>query len=282
MKFGLDIPTTGVYADVHVLAKLAAEAESVGWDGFFVWDVPSGIDPWLALTAIAMQTSRIKIGFLALPLPRHRPWLVAKRLADLDQLSQGRVICTVGLGDSDSAFASYGEESAPIIRAKKLDEGLEILTGLWMIDSFSFTGEYYQLHQVRLASRPIQSPRIPLWTVGGWPRRPPFRRAAQWDGICFKSIHHETGQELTLGEFRSGLAYVRAHRRRDTPFDVIMSGETPLDRQRGIDIVLPFQEAGATWWMEEGYSYTSDLEAFRTRIRSGPPRSGSYAGGSRN
>lgn len=95
MKFGLDVPTTDVYADVRALAVLAAEAEAAGWDGFFVWDVPSGIDPWLALTAIALQTAHIKIGLLALPLARHRPWLVAKRLADLDQLSGGRIICTV-------------------------------------------------------------------------------------------------------------------------------------------------------------------------------------------
>ncbi|HEX4206159.1 MAG TPA: LLM class flavin-dependent oxidoreductase [Ktedonobacteraceae bacterium] len=270
MKFGLDVPTTGAYADVRALAELAVEAEAAGWDGFFVWDVPAGIDPWLALTAIALQTTRIKIGFLVLPLARHRPWLVAKRLTDLDQLSAGRVICTVGLGNLDSAFASYGEESDSVVRAKKLDEGLAILAGLWTIDPFSFTGKHYRLHQVSLASHPIQSPRIPIWVAGGWPRRPPFRRAAQWDGICFKSIHHETHKWLTPSEFQTGLAYVRAHRRQDTPFEVIVSGETPHDRQQGTDIVTPFQEAGATWWVEEGLGWT--FEEFQARISSGPPR----------
>lgn len=274
MKFGLDVPTIGVYADVRTLATLAVEAEVAGWDGFFVWDVPSGIDPWLALTAIALHTTRIKIGLLALPLPRHRPWLVAKRLADLDQLSYGRVICTVGLGDQDAVFSAYGEESDPLVRTKKLDEGLAILNGLWTEDIFSFAGDYYQLHEVQLASRPLQKPRIPLWAVGGWPRRAPFRRAAQWDGICFKSIRHGTYERLTLDEFRAALAYVYRHRTQQTPFDVIMGGETPLDSQRGSDIVRPFQEAGATWWMEEAYTYLSDSdnEAFRTRIRGGPPR----------
>src|SRR5258708_29622486 len=130
MKFGLDIPTTGPYADVRVLAQLAADAETAGWDGFFIWDVLEGIDPWIALTAIALQTSRIKIGLLVLPLPRHRPWLVAQQLAQLDQLSQGRVICTIGIGHLDSDFSAYGEESNWQIRAEKLDEGLEILHGL--------------------------------------------------------------------------------------------------------------------------------------------------------
>ena len=60
MKFGLDVPTTGAYADPRVLAELAADAETAGWDGFFVWDVlgtqepaTAVIDPWIALTAIA-------------------------------------------------------------------------------------------------------------------------------------------------------------------------------------------------------------------------------------
>ena len=106
--------------------------------------------------------------------------------------------------------------------------------------------------------------------AGGWPRRPPFRRAAQWDGICFKSINHETRKWLKLDEFQTSLAYVRAHRRQDTPFEVIMSGETPPDRQQGIDNVTPFQEAGASWWIEEGLGWT--FEEFRERIRRGPPQ----------
>ncbi len=134
MQFGLDVPTTGAYADARVQAQLACEAEAAGWDGFFLWDTLLGafaiIDPWIALTAIALHTSHIKIGLLALPLPRHRPWLVAGQLANLDQLSAGRVICTVGLGYSESIYTSFGEEGSAQVRAKKLDEGLQILTGL--------------------------------------------------------------------------------------------------------------------------------------------------------
>ena len=273
MKFGLDVPTTGDYADARVLAQLAAKAEAAGWDGFFVWDVLPGneavIDPWIALTAIALQTTSIKIGVLAVPLARHRPWLVAQRLANLDQLSQGRVICIAGLGHSEESFAAFGEERNAGVRAKRLDEGLEILSGLWCEDSYSFAGEYYTLDKVSLHPKPVQSPRIPLWVAGGWPRRGPFRRAAQWDGVCLKSIHAESRKWLTLDDFRACLTYISTHRTNNAPFEVIMSGETPLDRQRGIDIVLPFQEAGASWWMEEGLGWT--LDEFRSRIRSGPP-----------
>ena len=273
MRFGLDVPTTEAYADARVLAQLALEAESAGWDGFFIWDVLSEnnpvIDPWIALTAIALQTSRIKIGLLVSPLARHRPYLVAQRLANLDHLSGGRVICTVGLGDSDETFAAFGEERSPVVRARQLDEGLAILTGLWTEDQFSFTGEHYRLHQVSLQPKPVQLPRIPLWVAGGWPHRAPFRRAAQWDGVSLKSINVERKQWLSPEDFRACLAYVHAHRSQHTPFEVIMSGETPSDRQQGIDIVTPFQEAGATWWVEEGLGWP--LEEFRDRIHHGPP-----------
>jgi len=89
MQFGLDVPTTGDYASLRVLAQLAATAEAVGWDGFFIWDVLDGVDPWIALTAIALHTQRMRIGLMVLPLARHQPWLIAKRLADLDHLRAG-------------------------------------------------------------------------------------------------------------------------------------------------------------------------------------------------
>jgi alkanesulfonate monooxygenase SsuD/methylene tetrahydromethanopterin reductase-like flavin-dependent oxidoreductase (luciferase family) len=270
MKFGLDVPTTETYADPRLLAQLAVDAETAGWDGFFVWDVLSGLDPWIALTAITLQTSRIKIGFMIMPLARHRPWLVAKRLADLDRLSQGRVICTVGLGYLDDDFAAFGEEPDPIIRAQKLDEGLTILDGLWGQELFSFSGAHYTLNEITLVPRPVQSPRIPLWVAGGWPRRAPFRRAARWDGVVFKSIHHETREWLTLDDFRTGLAYVQAQRTWQTPFAVIMSGDTSGDRQHARAKVRAFHEAGATWWVEEGLGWS--VEEFHEYIRNGPPR----------
>ena len=145
MKFGLDVPTTREYADVRILAELAAEAEAAGWDGFFVWDVIEGdgspaVDPWIALTAVALSTSRLRLGTMVTPLARHRPWLVARQLANLDHLSGGRIVCTAGLGYQPEEMTRFGEVGDAAVRAQQLDEALAVLNGLWTADSFSFAG----------------------------------------------------------------------------------------------------------------------------------------------
>lgn len=278
MRFGLDMPTTGEYADARVLARLAAEAEGAGWDGFFVWDVLRGgqaapqpvLDPWIALTAIALATERMRIGTLVTPLARHRPWLVARRLANLDQLSSGRMICTVGLGHLRDDFAAFGEEADPAVRAEKLDEGLAILSGLWSDDPLSFAGRHDIVRDARLLPRPVQAPRIPIWVAAGWPHRAPLRRAARWDGLCLKSRRADTRRPITAGDLRECLAYTLAHRTASDPFEVIVSGETEHDPQAAGDAVRPFAEAGATWWLEEGLGWSYD--ELRTRVLAGPPR----------
>lgn len=286
MRFGLDVPTTGEYADPRTLAQLATEAEVMGWDGFFIWDVLLGgatpplpsVDPWIALTAVTLRTTRIHLGCFVLPLARHRPWLVARQLANLDHLSGGRIICAVGLGHQPRDFAAFAEPDDLATRARMLDEGLAVLTGLWQSDHFSFHGEHYALDDVTLASRPVQIPRIPIWVAAGWPHRAPFRRAARWDGACLKSYHQQRREPITpadLGECATFLATERQAPGADgpfnlEPFDLIASGESPRDPAAAGAQVRPFGEAGATWWVEEGLGFT--LDELRERIRSGPPR----------
>jgi alkanesulfonate monooxygenase SsuD/methylene tetrahydromethanopterin reductase-like flavin-dependent oxidoreductase (luciferase family) len=207
MKFGLDVPTTGDHADVQVLAGLAAEAEVAGWDGFFVWDVIEGngkpaVDPWIALTAVALNTNRLRLGTMVTPLARHRPWLVARQLANLDQLSGGRMVCTAGLGYQPEEMTRFGEVGDEAVRVQQLDEALAVLNGLWTADSFSFDGRHFTIKEATLNPKPVQRPRIPLWLAGGWPKRAPFRRAARWDGACIKSVNQVTRQWLKLDEVR--------------------------------------------------------------------------------
>ena len=91
MRFGLSLPNVGVYADARALADLAREAEAAGWDGVFLWDSLHGdpahpvpiIDPWVALTAIALATGRVRLGPMVTPVARRRPWVLAQVMAEL-------------------------------------------------------------------------------------------------------------------------------------------------------------------------------------------------------
>lgn len=279
MKYGLDIPTAEEYASAHVLAELAAEAEEAGWDGFFIWDVMfSGdnytdpvVDPWIALAAIALRTRRLRIGAMLTPLSRRRPWAVARQTVALDHLSNGRLVFGAGLGYQARDFTPFGEEFDPQLRAEKLDEGLEILTGLWTGEPFGFQGKHYQLDEVTFLPRPLQAPRIPVWTATGWPHRKPLRRAARWDGVYLMTVNQVTGQLLTPDDVREIVAYVTAQRDRSDSFDIAVNGEMPADANERAALLQAYGEAGATWWVE--YAGDESFEAYRARIRRGPPKS---------
>src|SRR5437868_14886419 len=141
MRYGVYVPNFGPYGDARMLADLAYEAEEAGWDGFFLWDqvskstltptVDPMVDPWIALTAIALRTRTIRLGALVTPLPRRRPWMVARETVSLDRLSGGRLIFGVGSGGGYFDLEALGEASEPIARAALLDARLEGLPGIW-------------------------------------------------------------------------------------------------------------------------------------------------------
>ena len=115
MKFGIYLPNFGAYGDARVLANLAQDAENAGWDGFFIWDHIAGwtlpmVDPWVALAAVAVSTQRIRIGTTVTPLPRRRPWKLAREAVSIDHLSGGRLTLGVGIGGGESEWAHLGEQ----------------------------------------------------------------------------------------------------------------------------------------------------------------------------
>ena len=134
MKYALYLPNFSYYSDLRRTAALAREAEDAGWDGFFVWDDVAGfsgiVDPWILLAAVAMSTTRLRIGALITPLPRRRPWMFARETATLDHLCDGRLVVGVGTGGGDDEWTHFGEETDHKIRGDMLDEALEVVTGL--------------------------------------------------------------------------------------------------------------------------------------------------------
>jgi len=152
-----------------------------------------------------------------------------------------------------------------------LDEGLEVLVGLWTGEPFSFDGRHYRVQQARFEPTPLQRPRIPVWIAALWPSRPPLRRAARWDGLF---ALFRDGPPGDLDQLREAVERVREARRGDGPFDVVHLGRT--DRCDPAD----YARAGATWLLEPVYperfgAAWSDaawpVEALRDLVRAGPP-----------
>jgi alkanesulfonate monooxygenase SsuD/methylene tetrahydromethanopterin reductase-like flavin-dependent oxidoreductase (luciferase family) len=182
MRFSINIPNFGDFADPRNVAKVAAAAEQAGWDGLFVWDHvlhrhhqgrPFG-DPWMLLTAAALATSRIRLGTLLTPVPRYRPQQLARQVATLDHLSGGRVTFAAGLGGPvEDEYRSFGDTADPRLLAERLDEGLELLRSFWTGRPVNHHGRHYQAENVTLLPATVQQPGPPVWIGGFWPRRPP-------------------------------------------------------------------------------------------------------------
>jgi alkanesulfonate monooxygenase SsuD/methylene tetrahydromethanopterin reductase-like flavin-dependent oxidoreductase (luciferase family) len=275
MRFGLDVPTAGAFADPMVQLKLAREAEQAGWDGFFVWDVllgePGGfqpvLDPWVVLSSVAIRTGGLRLGAFVTPVARRRPWILARQAASVDLLSAGRLIFGAGLGFRADEFSLLGEDDEPRVRAEKLDEGLALIDRFWSGEPVHYRGSHYTADGVTLLPRPCQRPRIPVWTAAGWPRRAPLRRAARWDGVYLMTANQQTGSYLTPEEVAEAAAVVAAHRTEAGQFDIALNGELPGGQDRAAALAA-YERAGATWWIELS---PGTPEEYLDRIRQGPP-----------
>jgi hypothetical protein len=126
----------------------------------------------------------------------------------------------------------------------------------------------------------VQSPRIPIWVVGAWPRPKSMRRAVRYDGLL-PAMMGEDGRvsmrSPTADEVRAMKAFVEANRAERTPFDIVLEGDTPDDdHEQAAAVVRPYAEAGATWWLEAVwrffYATPGEVDGMLARIRQGPPR----------
>lgn len=272
MFFAIDTPNFGDYSEPRLLAELAKEAEDAGWDGFFLWDhigadwpLPVA-DPWIALAAMAMTTRRIKLGPLVTPLPRRRPWKLARETATLDHLSHGRLILGVGIGsDRAHEYSCFAETTDDGQHGAMLDEGLEVLTRLWSGESCHFEGNYYRVHEARFLPTPVQSPRIPIWVAEMWPHTRPLRRAARFDGV----VPMAEDRTLSPQEIGRIVATIQKYRSSASPFDVAF-GSPDLEEKQVRELLPAYAQAGVTWWLE-CFSWSHALPEVRKRIGQGPP-----------
>ncbi len=256
VRFGLFLPPFADLADARLVASLATQAEESGWDGFFLWDhmlARPGMavaDAWVTMAAIATGTSRLRFGALVTPLPRRRPWVLARQMATLDQLSDGRLIGGIGLGDDGwTEFSSFGEEVDPVVRGEVLDESLEVLRRFLSGTDVHFEGRHFTVNSGPFLPTPRQDP-LPIWGAVRWPRRKPLPRIATLQG-CFPifdgSGPPQPPEPGDIVAIRNALSALGA--RPDMEM-VVRFGFSALDAPKMRDTVAALEDAGVTWILQ--------------------------------
>ena len=280
LQRGLAVPCFA--EDPMELAELGVEAERAGFDGFFLWDHivfsntgegPPIVDPWLVLAVVAARTTRIRLGTMITPVPRRRPWQLAKETTTLDRLSNGRLILGVGIGSpAYGDFGIFHEPADERVRAELLDEGLDILAGLWSGERFSYQGRHFTLDPVRFTPPPVQRPRIPVWVGGVLPAARPIARAARWDGmvpIRFAERALVRPSAADMADVGAKIAAARAAAGSPAEFDLVVWAEVAELPAQVPEIARPYQDSGVTWWIETAKPEPRWWEGVQERVASG-------------
>ncbi|MBS2549796.1 LLM class F420-dependent oxidoreductase [Catenulispora sp. NL8] len=178
-------------ATYDTLLRVARAAEDLGFDGFFRSDhyraggaadgLPGPTDCWTTLAGLARETTRIRLGSLVTPATFRLPGPLAIQVAQVDQMSGGRVELGMGAGWNGDEHAAYGIPF-PDNRFDHLEEQLQIVKGLWSTpagQTFSFKGEHYELTDSPALPKPTQNPHPPIIVGGRGPKRTP-RLAAMY------------------------------------------------------------------------------------------------------
>jgi F420-dependent oxidoreductase-like protein len=188
--------------DYATLRAVALATEELGFDAFFRSDhylkmgsvsgLPGPTDAWVTLAGLALETKRIRLGTLMTAATFRLPGPLAIAVAQVDQMSGGRVEFGIGAGWFEREHAAYGIPFPPLgERFDRLTEQLEIITGLWTAESaYSFSGAHYQLSDSPALPKPVQRPRPPVLIGGGGPRRTPALAARFADefNAAFSSV----------------------------------------------------------------------------------------------
>ena len=191
LEIGLFSMTTGPCSYPDTAARVARAAEAAGFESLWggehiVLPDPQAppsplapgdriIDPVVALTFLAAHTSRIRLGTGIVILPQRNPLVLAKELATLDVLSNGRLIFGVGVGYLEAEFRALGARFRD--RGRVTDEYLAAMRAIWTDPRPAYHGRFAAFDNVQAHPRPVQKPTPPIVIGGHTPAA--FRRAVQ-------------------------------------------------------------------------------------------------------
>lgn len=194
-KFGIAVPQifSGPRVDVAALQAFLVKAETLGFDSVWVQEQILGrgagsLEPVTLLSYAAAVTRRLRLGVAVLLTPLRSPVQLAKSVATVDQLSNGRLIVGIGLGAGTRVYPAFG--LSPEGRVRRLTEGLQLMKRLWTEEQVTFYGKFWKIEDAVMEPKPVQKPHPPVWFGGGHPAA--LRRAVVlgdgWMGAGSSSI----------------------------------------------------------------------------------------------
>jgi probable F420-dependent oxidoreductase len=203
--------------------NLIDSCERIGWDSIWFSERVGGdvLDPLAAMSVAIGRSQRLKYGFSVLVLPGRNPVLLAKQLATMDVLSNGRIVAVFGLG---SPLPSEHEIFAvdPRERGRRTDEATRLLVKLWTEDDVTFEGDFYSVRNFTLRPKPVQQPHPDVWFGGhsdaacrrvgrigtGW--LPSFVAPSEYKGKVdlIKSVAEESSREIEEDHYGALVAYI--------------------------------------------------------------------------
>ena len=289
MRFVFHYPqkngSDGDLLDAGPLAEVAARAEAAGFAAFALTDHPApgarwlaagghqSLDPFVALGAVATATSRIRLLTHLAVAPYRNPLLLAKTVATVDKLSNGRMILGLGTGYNKTEFRALGVDMDE--RNDLFDEALDVLPLHWKGEPFSFAGKHFDARDVVALPRPVQQP-IPIWIGGNsaLSRRRAAERAQGWMpmlgppqlSVTARTRHIESQEELAdlIAETQQWAGAAGRE-----PIDILSSYTDPTladpkaDAERHRDAFAGLEAAGVTWLIVGGGETRTPEQTFR-------------------
>jgi probable F420-dependent oxidoreductase len=168
---------TRTHEDAERLIAYTVEAERLGFDAMFVGDrmlseargayLSGHFDPLILLTAMAARTSNIRLGVIVLVVPFRHPVPLAKSLASIDVISDGRLILGAGGGWNEDEFKVFGIPRRE--RGKRLESSISVMRRLWSGDAVTASGPGFDLHEVAIGPKPLQPGGPPVWMASFTP-----------------------------------------------------------------------------------------------------------------
>lgn len=183
MELGVALPTSMSYTSMESIVRVAQEAERLGYHSLWTFErllypiageatfdggvrlkLPdsyiSSYEPIETLSFVAAHTRRVKLGTSIVNAPFQSPLMLARRLATLDHLSNGRAIAGIGQGWMEEEFIASGVSRRE--RGRRVEEYVQVLRAAWGADPVSYAGKFYQIPESRINPKPVQTGGIPL------------------------------------------------------------------------------------------------------------------------